>query len=226
MTALYDHVIHGYYGAPQSIGSHQFIDRGPGKIGFFLETPPLQPMLASTAFPAFGHVHHQFMKNLPYAGTVLAISLDGLLTDDEGGVVSLRDDGRIRVDYEIKPALVESFKAASLAMAKIELAAGAKKVYSLHFDPVELSSEADLPKLEAAPYGALKHSIFTAHQMGGCAMGKDPAKSVVNSRLRHHEIANLFVVDGSVFPTALGVNPSESIYGVAHWARDHVAGAV
>ena len=58
--------------------------------------------------------------------------------------------------------------------------------------------------------------------MGGCRMGTDPARSVVDPTLRHHLVENLFVVDGSVFPTSLGVNPMESIYGVASWASDHV----
>ena len=48
-------------------------------------------------------------------------------------------------------------------------------------------------------------------------MGDDPARSVVRSSdLRHHTLANLHVVDGSVFPTSLGVNPQETIYGIAH----------
>jgi choline dehydrogenase-like flavoprotein len=62
--------------------------------------------------------------------------------------------------------------------------------------------------------------------MGGCAMGRDPARSVVRSDLRHHEIENLFVVDGSVFPTALGVNPQLSIYGLAGYAAPHVLAAL
>ncbi|MFN9910260.1 MAG: GMC family oxidoreductase, partial [bacterium] len=48
--------------------------------------------------------------------------------------------------------------------------------------------------------------------MGGCAMGEDPSRAVVRSDLRHHSLPNLFVVDGSVLPTSLGVNPSQTIY--------------
>ena len=53
-------------------------------------------------------------------------------------------------------------------------------------------------------------------------MGTDASKSVVGPDLRHHRISNLFVVDGSVFPTSLGVNPQLSIYGLAGYAAPHV----
>jgi len=226
MAAFFDRPVNAFYGAPQSVGSHHFADRGEGKIGFFLETPPVHPMLAATAFGGFGQAQHDFLARLPRLGVLIALSVDGLLPGDEGGTVSLRRDGRVRVDYPVSDALAESFRASCMAMARIQLAAGSREVCSLHPDPVVVRSEADLPLLEAAPYGPLRHSIFTAHQMGGCAMGADPERSVVDSSLRHHRIPNLFVVDGSVFPTSLGVNPSETIYALAHWARDRVAAAV
>jgi len=62
--------------------------------------------------------------------------------------------------------------------------------------------------------------------MGGCAMGDDPKTSVVRSEdLRHHTIKNLHVIDGSVFPTSLGVNPQESIYGLARLMATRLATA-
>ena len=226
MGAAWDHPIEGWAGAPQSAASHQFIDRGPDKVGFFLECPPMQPMLASTGFIGFGAGKQDRMANLGRFSTLLALSVDGLLPGDDGGTVSLRSDGRVRVDYPITAPFVESFRAAHDTMARILLAAGSKQVTSLHLQPIELSSDADLQRLAAAPYGAIEHPIFTAHQMGGCAMGKDPATSVVDADLRHHRVKNLFVVDGSALPTALGVNPSETIYGLSHRARDVVAAAV
>jgi choline dehydrogenase-like flavoprotein len=226
VAGVYPHVIQGWSGAPQSVGSHQFIDRGPDKVGFFLETPPLQPMLAATGSVAFGAAKQDFMARLPHLSSLIALSVDGLVPGDEGGTVSLRSDGRIRVDYPIGPHLVESFRAATEAMARVHLAAGATDVISLHQKSVVVRSEADLPALAAAPYGAHQHTIFTAHQMGGCVMGNDPASSVVRPDLRHHRIGNLYVVDGSVLPTALGVNPSETLYGIAHRSRDRVASAV
>jgi choline dehydrogenase-like flavoprotein len=84
----------------------------------------------------------------------------------------------------------------------------------------------EISKLDSAPWEVNRVRVVTAHQMGGCAMGKDSKSSVVDSRLRYHELDNLFVVDGSVFPTSLGVNPQESIFGIARWAAQQVAAVV
>ena len=64
------------------------------------------------------------------------------------------------------------------------------------------------------PLRKFRASIFTAHLMGGCAMSENPKRGVVNSRGRHHQLANLSVMDGSVFPTSIGANPQLSIYGL------------
>ncbi len=223
---VYDHFIRGWQGAPQSAGSHEFFDRGPGKVGFFLEVPPMHPMLASLAFGAFGRTQQEYMAMLDRTGAFIALAVDGLLPGDEGGTVSLRGDGRIVLDYPIGPSLQETMQQAHLAMARIHLAAGAREVRTLHTEPIVLRSNTDLSNLAAAPFGALQHSIFTAHQMGGCAMGADRERSVVDVNHRHHHVPNLFVVDGSVLPTALGVNPSQTIYGLADRAVEAVAGAV
>ncbi len=226
VSGLYDDPVRGYWGAPQSVSSHQFIERGPDKVGYFLEAAPVHPMLAATAFNLFGADHVQLMRDLAHTAVVIAVTRDGFLPDDEGGTVSLRRDGRVTIDYPIRPPMVEAMQSAHRHMAQVHLAAGAHTVGTLHNDPVLIRSEADLGRLAGASYGALQHTIFTAHQMGGCAMGPDPDTAVVDPTLRHHHVPNLFVVDGSVFPTSLGVNPSESVYGLAHWAADGVASAV
>ena len=55
----------------------------------------------------------------------------------------------------------------------------------------------------------------TAHLLGTCRMGKDPKGSVVNRDCRSHDIPNLFICDGSVFPTSTAVNPSLTIQAIA-----------
>lgn len=226
VSALYDREIRGYWGAPQSVGSHRFAERGDDKVGFFLETAPVQPMLAATALPGHGRRRWEAMSQLPHVGTIIGLCIDGFLAGDDGGAVSLRGDGRVRVDYPIGPALAEAMREATITIARIELAAGARLVRSLHADPIDVTGPDDLEALARAAYGAHAHSIFSAHQMGGAAMGADAATSVVRADHRHHVVPNLYVVDGSVFPTSLGVNPSETIYALAHRAVDLVAAAV
>lgn len=226
VAGLYDDLVVPWHGAPQSVGCHEFVDRGPGRMGFFLESAPLQPMLASTVGFLFGQEHASFMGKLGHIGVVIALGIDGLLPEDVGGEVILKSDGRSWLRYPFREPLIEYLRASHIEMARCQLAAGATEVATLHAEPVSLTSEAHLDRLQNAPYGPHEQSMFTAHAMGGCAMGGAAETSVVDSDLKVWGFDNLFVVDGSVFPTSLGVNPSLSIYGVARRARDAVAAAV
>jgi choline dehydrogenase-like flavoprotein len=60
------------------------------------------------------------------------------------------------------------------------------------------------------------------HQAGTCRMGDDPKTSVVNRYCQVHDVANLFVVDGSVHVTNGGFNPALTIMAVAYMASEHI----
>ena len=63
----------------------------------------------------------------------------------------------------------------------------------------------------------------TNHELGGCRMGRDPRSSVVNADCRTHDVPNLYVVDGSVFPSASEKNPTHTIMALAARAADHIS---
>lgn len=63
----------------------------------------------------------------------------------------------------------------------------------------------------------------TAHILGTCRMGRDPATSVVDADCRAHDVANLFVCDGSAFPTSTASNPSLTIEALALRTADRIA---
>ena len=105
--------------------------------------------------------------------------IDGFGEDEEGGTVSLRPDGAPRIDYPLGTRHAECFRTAMKALAQAHLANGALRVSSLHTPAVTLRSGNDLAALDAAPFGPNRCAVFTAHQMGGCRMGSDPARSVV-----------------------------------------------
>ena len=56
--------------------------------------------------------------------------------------------------------------------------------------------------------------------MGTARMGRDPTRSVVNHMGQTHDVKNLFIVDGSVFTTSGGVNPTSTIQAVALYIAD------
>lgn len=60
------------------------------------------------------------------------------------------------------------------------------------------------------------------HLLGTCRMGTDPERSVVNDWGRSHDVKNLFIVDGSVWVTGGGVNPTSTIQAVALYIADQI----
>ncbi len=60
------------------------------------------------------------------------------------------------------------------------------------------------------------------HLLGTARMGKDPENSVVNEWGRAHDVKNLFIVDGSIFVTSAGVNPTQTIQTLALYIADQM----
>jgi choline dehydrogenase-like flavoprotein len=78
--------------------------------------------------------------------------------------------------------------------------------------------------LRAAGGRELWHeTVETAHLNGTARMGHDPRSSVVNADCRSWDIGNLWICDGSVFPTVGGVNPSLTIQAIACRTADRIS---
>jgi choline dehydrogenase-like flavoprotein len=222
-TGLYAEPIEAFVGAPQTAASHAFAHRGD-EVGLFLEAAPGYPMLASTALPGHGDAHRKLMESVQRRTVHIAIAIDGFHDDVPGGTVKLRPSGAPLLDYPIPPKIWRAFQFAQKKLAEIGFASGATEVSTLHDPPITMKSEKEIDLIDRARWEPCSVGVFTAHQMGGCRMGDDPQRSVVRSEdLRHHTIKNLWVIDGSVFPTSLGVNPQESIYGLARLMATRLA---
>jgi choline dehydrogenase-like flavoprotein len=63
-----------------------------------------------------------------------------------------------------------------------------------------------------------------AHACGTCRFGTDPRRSVLDPWNRAHGLANLYVVDGSFFPSSGGTNPALTIAANALRVADHLLG--
>ena len=60
------------------------------------------------------------------------------------------------------------------------------------------------------------------HQCGTCRFGEDPASSVLDLNCRAHDVDNLYVVDGSFFPSSAALNPTLTIIANAIRVADHL----
>jgi len=166
------------------------------------------------------------MKTLPFVTGHLALAIDGHHDHAPGGVVELDEFGRPVLDYPLTPSLFEAFREAHRRIVTLQLEQGARRVYTMHDPPRPIRSRADLSILDELPYAPNRLFVTTAHQMGGAGMSDAPESGVVRSEdLRHHQLTNLHVVDGSVFPTSLGVNPQLTIFGLARVMAARLADA-
>ncbi len=228
-AAIMPEIVAAFAGAPQSIYSDHFLHTQSleGPIGYKLEVPPMHPVLLATATPGFGSEQARLLEHLPHLQVTIALLRDGFHPQSPGGTVGLRGDGTPLLDYPITPYVWEGTRRALKSMAQIQFAAGATSVLPLHeaAKPVGSYEEAE-HLIDALPMQILRAIVFSAHVMGGSAMGSDPRSSVIAGDGRHHQVENLYVFDGSAFPTSLGVNPQLSIYGMVARNASRLAGLI
>lgn len=216
-AALFESRVDGYAGAPQSVYSDHFLERDPidGPLGFKLEVPPVHPVLFASTLPGFGAVHTELMHQFAHAHVQIALLRDGFHSESRGGTVALGSDGLPVLDYPLTPVIWDGVRRALLAMAEIQFAAGAQKVYPVHERAEGYSTMAAArAAIAGLPLKPLLTRVVSAHVMGGCGMAADERRGVVDGHGRHFQIENLSVFDGSLFPTSIGANPQLSIYGI------------
>jgi len=130
---------------------------------------------------------------------------------DVAGVISLSDDDRVRISWGGAGAQ-PIFDTISRRLAEATRATGGVYIE----DPVWTS--------------LFKKDLVTVHPLGGCCMGDDAEKGVVDDLCRVFASASganvhdgLYVMDGSVIPTSLGVNPLLTISAVSERAMQLMA---
>ncbi len=216
-AAVMPEAVDAFSGAPQSIYSDHFLGTQAldGPIGFKLEVPPVHPLLMSVTMPGFGAAGARMMADLPHAQVILALMRDGFHDQSQGGRIELRHDHAPVLRYPITPYVWDGMRRAYSTMAQIQFAAGAKTVLPVHESARPYVSWGEArTAIAALPMEILLARVVSAHVMGGAAMGADDRRSVVGGNGRHHVLGNLYVFDGSIFPTSVGVNPQLSIYAI------------
>jgi choline dehydrogenase-like flavoprotein len=214
VVGVFDRAVDMWFGATQAYECMHYWDEG---MKFETVSMPLE--LASSRLPgmgaplvrelaAFGHMAlwgvsiraraHGRVKRGPFGGA--AISYD--LTDDD----------------------VRKLKLGVKRLVQMMFAAGAREVLpGVYGLPDRISKVDEIEPIFDLPDDPRILHFIASHLFGTACMGKDPRAAVVGPELESHEMPGLYVLDSSVFPTNIGVNPQHTISAVAWLGAERIA---
>jgi choline dehydrogenase-like flavoprotein len=204
VMARFDERVRGWSGALQSAWSDRYEHEKITLTGLFI--PP--GVLAAT-MPGVGPEHAEKAAYVPH------IALFGGLIHDDGGGVVRRGFGREPVvTYKMSREDRASIPIVWRRMAEIFFAAGAREVFLPILGERGVTPDR-MRTLDIDHVPATRIECASQHPLGTCRMGVSPEHSVVDPDGESWDVKDLFVVDGSVLPTSLGVNPQLSIMSMA-----------
>ncbi len=203
MMARFDERIEGWKGALQSAYCHAFEHERINMTGLFV--PP--GILAGTMH-GVGDAHAERAGLIPH----LAV-FGGMIHDDGGGQVR-HAFGRRYMTYRMSPRDSHATSRAISLLGKTFFAAGAREVFLpvLGAGPVDADA---FRKIDLDRIPRRKLECASQHPLGTARMGVSGDHAVVDPDGQSFELENLFVADGSILPTSLGVNPQETIMAMA-----------
>jgi len=159
--------------------------------------------------PGIGAAHHERARQIPH------LAVFGANVHDLGGGVVRRGLGREPfVTYRMSGKDRRSAVRGMQICAETFFAAGAREV----FLPVLGLGGIDADRyrsLDIARIPARRYECASQHPLGTCRMGSSPDSSVVDPDAQAWGVKDLYVADGSITPTSLGVNPQLSIMTLA-----------
>ena len=188
---------------------------------FKLETISLPPDLAGARIPGVGRELTERLSQLAHVAVWAA-----QVRAEAEGTVSPGWGGVDRVRYTMTTKDLAAARKASVLIARMFFDAGAREVWpGIYGVPSVLRSMDEIHLLENAPLEPRSYNFIASHLFGAARMGSDPRSSVVGLDFGVHGVDGLHVVDSSVFPTNLGVNPQHTIMAMSRLAATRLAAA-
>ena len=213
--ALFDEPVDGWDGALQSVYSDHFLAEGIWLNGVYSAVNVL-----AAAFPGIGREHKRLVKNMPN----LAF-FGGMVHDDGGGQVRRWFSREPLVLYKMirrdKDRLMKTIQ----ILTKIAFAAGAREVLLPVFGMPTVKKLSDLDFLVENKLHASKVESMAFHPLGTARMATTEEAGVVKPTGETWAVENLFVIDGSILPTSIGVNSQLPIMGVSMMLARSLAAA-
>jgi len=206
--ALFDEQVDGWDGALQSVYSDHYLSEGLWLNGVYSAVNVL-----AAAFPGIGPEHRRLVKSMPN----LAF-FGGMVHDDGGGQVRRWLSREPLITYKMirrdKDRLLKMIQ----ILGKMAFGAGAREVLLPIFGSHAIKSVKELDFLTPGTGNTLhasKIECMAFHPLGSAKMSTARETGVVKPTGETWDVENLFVIDGSILPTSIGVNSQLPIMGVS-----------
>jgi choline dehydrogenase-like flavoprotein len=213
VAGFYEEPVRAWTGATQGYEVLQF-----RKDGIKMETLALGPELGSVRLHGFGMDFAQLLAEYDhYAVWAIAARADA------EGTIRGDVDGGARISYSPTEGDLAKIRSGVRALAEMHVAAGAKAIVTgLHGLPLRIGPD-ELGRIDQVPLDGQHFSLVMTHLFGTARMAHDPSDGVVGPDFQVFDAPGLYVVDSSVFPQNIGVNPQHTIMAVAMLAGERMA---
>ena len=206
VLAEFDEAIDSWDGIPQG-----YYYDGLHDDGIMFEGIAMPPDLGPMAMPFSGKRLAHIVKNYRHLS-----SLGFMITDTAEGRFRWRPVIGPVYTYSLSRADVERIRRAIVFLSGLYLEGGARTVYVMASIPNNiLTSPEDLARFEKTPLRADDLEVMAFHPLGTARMAVSAAQGVCDPWHQVFGTPGLYLCDGSVVPTPLGVNPQETIMALA-----------
>ncbi len=225
----FDEPVNPWAGVQQARSSSQFADLDGQGYGVRLQTAPIHPVFFMNSMP-WGQPRRYKEALEAYrfwapVGVILRDQSQGTVAGPRRGLRW----GSAGVTYHLGRRDQAHVREGVVRAAEVLAAAGAKEILAAthgyaSWSPARTATPTDLQRqLDRMGYGTDRIQYWSIHQMGTTRMGVNPRSSVVDGDAKVHGVRGLYVMDASVFPSALGLQPTVTIAALAHRAATRLA---
>lgn len=205
IVARFDERMNGWDGALQSVYSDHFHADGIKLVGVYTATNVL-----AAGLPGVGKKLREHVQKLPYCGAF------GAMIHDEGG-------GHVRRGFSREPLFwyrmaerdLLRLRRSMTILCEIALAAGAREVFAPVFGFPPITNMDEALAMERAQIDARRIECLAFHPLGSARAANDARRGVVDQNGECFSLPGLFVADGSILPTSIGVNSQIAIMSMA-----------